>query len=233
MSDRYLVISDLQIPFEASQALRFCQSVVKEFKIPKTNICCVGDEVDQYFGSLYKKSADGLYTATQELKESTERLKAWYREYPEMKLCTSNHGMRWARKASEAEIPSQMIRAYQEIIAAPKGWQWRDSWVIRGKHRAFKMIHGLGYSGMYAYRQAPLDMGMNTVFGHLHSNAGIAHINTAGQKLWGMNVGSLIDTEAYAFAYNRDHRIKPWLGVGIILDGGLTPQLIPYERFCA
>lgn len=224
---RWLVVSDLQIPFEAEKALTFCKEVSIAFKIPKENILCVGDEVDQYFGSLYQKQVDGSYTATQEIEESKRRLKEWYAAFPLMRVANSNHGMRWAKKAVEAEIPSQMIRAYQEILEAPKGWKWADSWTIEAK-RPFKMIHGLGYGGMYAFRHAPLDQGISTVFGHLHANAGVSHIVTASQELWGMNVGCLIDKAAYAFNYGRDNRFKPWLGVGVIVDDGATPMLIPY-----
>lgn len=228
---RWLVISDLQIPFEANNALLFCKSVVKEFRIDKENILCVGDEVDQYFGSLYQKSVDGSYTATSEIEESKKRLKAWYKEFPEMRIANSNHGQRWAKKAVAAEIPSQMLKAYQDVLEAPPGWRWADSWTISaGKgYPPFKMIHGLGYGGMYAFRHAPLDHGMSIVFGHLHANAGISHIVTASQKIFGMNVGCLIDPTAYAFHYGKENRFKPWLGVGVILDHGTTPMLVPYN----
>ena len=72
---------------------------------------------------------------------------------------------------------------------------------------------------------------MNLVMGHLHSNAGISIVSTHGQRIWGMNVGCLIDNEAYAFAYNKYTRQKPVLGVGVVVDGGLTPIFIPFERF--
>lgn len=226
---RWLVISDLQIPFEAPKALDFVESVRREFRIPKSNILCVGDEVDHYFGSQYQKYVDGSYTAGQEIEISKEKLKAWYAAFPQMRLANSNHGQRWAKRAVEAEIPAQMLRAYQEVLAAPSGWRWADSWRIDDKH-PFKMIHGMGYGGMYAFRHAPMDQGISTVFGHLHANAGISHIVTASQRIWGLNVGCLIDVNAYAFHYGKDNRFKPWLGVGVVIDDGRTPILIPYDR---
>lgn len=229
-ADRFLFISDLQIPFEAADALKFCKAVQKEFKIPDDAIYNVGDEVDQYFGSAYKKDPNGWHTANSELAASREKLTRWYRAFPDMKLAVSNHGLRWAKKAFEAEIPSQMIRPYQEIIHAPQTWVWKSEWVIKTKY-PIKMIHGMGYSGQTAHRNAAMDHGMNVVIGHLHSNAGIAIINTHGQRIWGMNVGCLIDEESYAFAYNKYQRQKPILGVGVVVDGGLTPIFIPYERF--
>lgn len=232
---RWLVISDLQIPFEHPHALRFCKNVIKEFKIPKENTLCVGDEVDQYFGGLYKRSIDGHYTANQEIKESKDRLKEWYRAFPFMRIANSNHGQRWAKKAFESEIPSQMMRDYREVLEAPKGWHWRDKWVIQSapgrSQPKFALIHGLGYGGMYAYRHAALDLGMSVAFGHLHASAGIAHIQTTTQKIWGMNVGSMIDAEAYAFEYGKHNRNKPFIGCGVVLDDGRTPILLPLEAY--
>lgn len=225
--DRFLFISDLQIPFEAPFALRFCRAVQKEWRIPKENVYCVGDELDQYFGSMFDKDPDALHTPNSEIHESAARLRDWYGAFPLMKLAVSNHGIRWAKKAAKAGIPSQLLRSYRDIICAPDGWQWRDHWDINSKH-PITMIHGLGYGGQMAYRTAPLDFGRSVVFGHLHSGAGIAKVNTAKQQLWGMNVGCLIDTGAYAFHYGKDARWKPWLGVGVVTNSGKMPILVPY-----
>lgn len=229
-ADRFLFISDLQIPFEAPKALDFCLAVQKEFKIPQEHVYNVGDEVDQYFGSAYQKDPNGWHTPRSEIAASREKLLRWYRSFPQMKLAISNHGLRWAKKAFDAEIPSEMLRPYQEIIHAPPGWIWRDSWTIKTQY-PIKMIHGMGYSGQGGHRQAALDFGINVVIGHLHSHAGVALIKTQGQRIWGMNTGCLIDDEAYAFAYNKTSRQKPILGCGVVVDGGLTPIFIPYERF--
>lgn len=230
MAGNALFISDLQIPFEAHAALKFCQAVQKEFKIPPEDVYCVGDEVDQYFGSMYKKDPNGWHTATSELQETKLKLKAWYRAFPQMKIAISNHGMRWAKKAWEAEIPSQMMRPYQELIEAPKGWVWKERWIIKGK-RDVLLHHGLGYSGQNGHRTAAIDAGMSTVIGHLHAHAGIAFITTENQNIWGLNCGCLIDTEAYAFEYGKYSRFKPTLAVGVVIDKGITPILVPYERF--
>jgi len=231
--DRYLFISDLQIPFEAANALKFVQAVAKDFNIPTNtqgSIYNVGDEVDHYFGGQWAKSIDGHHTALSEIETTKDRLKAWYQAFPFMRLAVSNHGLRWARKAFEAEIPSQMLIPYQKIINAPKTWVWRDRWDIFCKH-PIQMIHGMGYSGQNGHRNAAIDAGMNTVIGHLHSHAGISYIKTGGRQIWGFNTGCLIDEHAYAFEYGKHNRQKPVLGVGVVVDSGLTPIFIPYERF--
>lgn len=227
---RALFISDTQIPFQAEHALKFCKAVAKEYRIPSDCIYHVGDETDQYFGGAWDKSPDALHTPNSEMDESRAILRQWYRAFPQMKLAVSNHGTRWARKASASGIPSQFLKEYREILEAPRGWVWRDSWLIKMQRAPVYMFHGVGYSGATAYRQAAIDKGVNVVFGHLHSNAGIAHIVTDHGRRWGMNVGCLIDQKAYAFAYANGSKFQAWLGVGVVVDGGITPILIPYER---
>lgn len=231
LGERYLVISDLQIPFEAEHALAFCKAVQKEYGIPSENILNVGDEVDSYHGGRWPKDPDVPMTARAELQIVRQRLKPWYAAFPKMRLAVSNHGIRWLKKATAAEIPSELLRSHKEILGAPSGWQWKDTWTIKGSRSHFKMLHGLGYGGMYAYRTAAMDQGTNVIFGHLHANAGIAHIVTESKRCWGCNVGSLIDVDSFAFQYGKYNRFKPWLGVGVVLNGGTTPILVPYDGF--
>lgn len=229
---RGLFISDTQCPFEARHALKFCKAVQKEFGIKPSNVWHVGDEVDNYFGSGYNKDPDSYYSPNSEIRATLEKMREWYKAFPEMKLCRSNHGERWAKKAVEAEIPSQMLKAYQEILEAPKRWKWADKWTINAGLRKIDVIHGVEYSGVSAMRNATLDSGNNcSIFGHLHTNAGVIYLRTRFKNVWSMNVGCLIDEEAFAFNYAKQNRQKPQQGVGVVLDGGLMPIWVPYERF--
>jgi UDP-2,3-diacylglucosamine pyrophosphatase LpxH len=226
--ERYLFISDLQIPFEHPDALAFCKEVQKRYKIDEDAVYCVGDELDLYHGSLHKKDPDADLTPNQEFELAKIKLKEWYKAFPKMKLATSNHGLRWLRKAFEADIPSQILRPYRSLIEAPRGWVWKDRWNIQGAAEQISMIHGMGYSGMYAHRQMALDLGTNVVHGHLHSNAGISFVKTDERQIWGMNVASLIDIPSYAFKYGKYNRNKPMLSVGLALEGGRMPVLVPF-----
>lgn len=229
--DRYLFISDCQLPYEAPGALDFCREIQREWKIDPEAVYNVGDELDLYHGSMHKKDPDADYTPNQELELARRKLKDWYKAFPKMKLAVSNHGMRWLRKAFEADMPEQVIKPYRELIGAPRGWVWRDEWMIQGKAAEMMMIHGLGYGGMYAHRHAATNLAHNVVHGHLHSNAGISYVETPGRSRWGMNVGCLIATESFAFKYGKWNKFKPVLGVGIVIDGGLTPIFLPYKRW--
>lgn len=225
-NDNYLVISDLQIPFELKDSLKFCIEVIRDFKIPKTNILCVGDEVDHYFGSLYTKDVNAKMSALDEIEMTIDKLRSWYAVFPTMKLATSNHGMRWLKKANLAEIPEVMMKQYQEVLRAPKGWRWRDEWIINTK-RPFRMIHGLGYSGPNGHRQCSMEGAINSVMGHVHSHAGVSYIQTARQLVWGMNVGCLMDPNSVASQYAKNNRSKSVVGVGVVLDSGRIPIFIP------
>lgn len=218
----YLVISDLQIPFEHQDALKFCKYLQRHYKIPKENILNVGDETDNYFGGLYRRDINGNHTAKSELNDAKSRLSEWYKAFPHMKLCLSNHGSRWIRKATEAEIPSIMLRRYEEIIEAPSTWRWQKMWRIDCKH-PFSVIHGDDFSGPTPHLQAAMHLGCSVAMGHHHTKSGVDYLRTDAFQRWGLVAGCLIDFEQYAFDYCRKHRNKPIISAGIVLNDGLTP----------
>lgn len=225
---RYLVISDLQIPFEAEYALPFCKAVKKYYKIPDENVYCVGDETDQYFGGLYKRSPDALHSAVTELEDARKTLKQWYRAFPQMKLAISNHGTRYWRKALEAEIPSQLLRRYEEVIEAPPGWKWKKRWVVKTKF-PFAIEHGDDWGSQTPHVQAALHLGMSVMMGHHHSIFGVEYLKTAGLDVWGACIGALIDADQYAFEYSRRMKRKPINGIAVVVDDGRKVILEPYE----
>ncbi len=224
---RYGIVPDCQIPYELPDALGFVKRVRKEFKIPRENWICAGDELDQMHGGLWKKSPEANHTAIQEIEESKKRLRRWYKEFPEMKVAISNHGTRWVRKAFEAEIPSQLLKSYREVIEAPEGWQWRQHWIIKTEH-PFLIEHGDHWSGPKPAVDAAIHNGISTAMGHHHTKAQVDHVGTAHKSVWGMVVGCLIDFEAYAFDYARNHKLKPRIGMGVVVDNGKRPIWVPY-----
>jgi hypothetical protein len=208
--------------------LEFCRYVKRHFKIPDANCICVGDETDQHFGGMYPKDPNVPLSASSELEQARDTLRKWYAAFPEMKLCISNHGTRWVRKATAAEIPSQLLRAYEEIIQSPPGWKWQKHWRFETKY-PFLVEHGDDWGGQYPHRMAAIHNGVSTVMGHHHSIAGIEHIKTTGMRVWGFVTGCLVDVESFAFEYGKKYKFKPLLGIGVILDSGKMPIWVPYE----
>lgn len=222
----FLFISDLQIPFEHERALKFCIDVKNDFDIADENCYCVGDETDQFWGGMYKKTPDALHAPTREIEESREKLRPWYEAFPRLKIATSNHGTRWLRKALDAEIPSVLLRKYEEVLACPKGWEWKKHWLVPSAHPII-VEHGDDYGGQTPHLLAAMHNGISTVMGHHHSLAGIEHVRTNGMRVWGMVTGSLIDFDAYAFEYAKNAKKKPLIGLGVAIDGGRTPVWLP------
>jgi hypothetical protein len=223
-----LVIPDTQIPFENEKALSFCADLKRHYKIPDCNILHVGDEVDSYHGGSWPKDPNGHFTASGEIASSREKIKKWASVFPEMKLAISNHGLRWVRKATGAEIPSEVIRSYQEIFQTPPGWKWKEEWRFTDLKHPFRMIHGMSVSGINGHRNASIDSGMSTIIGHLHASAAVSYIYTiGGLKIWACNAGCLIDVDAYAFEYGKYSRLKPVCGAVVIFDSGRMPVFHP------
>jgi hypothetical protein len=224
----YLGISDLQIPYEHIKALEFCAYLKRHFKIPDDNIYNVGDELDNFHGGSWPKGAEYPHTPRQESLISKEKLKDWYAEFPKMKLAMSNHGSRWMRKAFHAEIPSEMLRKYEDFIGAPDGWIWKQQWKVDCKH-PFIVEHGDRYGGQHPHIAAAMHNGMSTIIGHHHSKAAISYIKTAGLDIWACVAGSLIDFEQYAFEYGRNAKLQPQIGATVILNEGRHVIWIPME----
>lgn len=224
--DRYLFISDLQIPFHNSSALEFCKFLQREYSIPKENILCSGDELDNYYGSVFRKDANAGHTAIQEIDGAKEETKRWVSEFPLMRLCESNHGMRWKKKAFEAEIPEILLRQYQEVMEFPRGWKWAGHWDINTK-KPFMVCHGDDYGGGRPHIEAAMHNGKSCAIGHHHNLFSVDFIKTKSLDIWGAVAGCLINPDSYAFNYTKGHKRKPKLGCLVILDDGFRPVLHP------
>jgi hypothetical protein len=217
---KVLVISDTQIPFQHRDYLRFLQAVAKKYSINK--VVHIGDEVDFHAISDWEHDPDGL-SPGDELKAAVRGLKHLYRAFPVASVCTSNHTARPLRRAKKYGLPRAFLKDYAEFLEAPKGWKWAESWEIDG----VIYQHGEGYSGQLGALKAASDNSQSTVVGHIHSHAGILYSATPHYLIFGMNVGCLIDTHSYAFAYGKKFRNKPIISCGVVLDG--RPVIVTME----
>jgi transposase-like protein len=204
-----LAIPDLHCPFEHPDALAFLTAVKQRFK-PDT-VVCLGDEIDAHAFSRYPMDPDGL-SAGQELRAAIEHLQAFYRLFPEVLVCESNHTVRPWKKMFEAGLPASFLPTYSAILQAPDGWHWKGHWDIDG----VRYMHGdAGKSGQYAHVNYMKALKASVVIGHIHSYAGV---NYEGGH-FGMNAGCLIDESAYCFKYAKNMPTRVNLGCGLILKG--------------
>ena len=214
---RVLVIADLQSPFEHRDYLNFLKCVQSKYRCE--TVVCVGDEVDHHCLGDYDHDPDG-FSAGHELEQAIRHLEPYYKAFPKVKICTSNHPERIVKRAFKSGIPSAYMKNFKEVIQAPIGWLWADRWEIDSV--AYK--HGVGFSGTMGALNAAKDQFKSCVIGHLHADAGLLYFSNGDAVIFGMNVGSGIDNSAYAFKYGKNCRKKPVLSCGIVIEG--RPQLI-------
>ena len=214
-----LAIPDLHAPFEHQDAFDFITAVAAQVR-PDV-VVNLGDEIDMCAYSRYLKDPDGL-GPLQEFESAVENLQKWFKAFPKVFVCHSNHTTRAAKKVLESGVPSRFMKSIKEVLGAPKQWQWNSGWIIDG----VMYIHGEGFSGISASANAALSYGQPVVLGHIHAHAGVQYVSSFGYNLWGVNSGCLIDSDAYAFAYAKFSRHKPILGATVIVDGKF-PRFIP------
>ena len=215
-----LTIGDLHEPFAHRDSLQFVKSIADYYEIDR--VIFMGDEIDAYWASTYVKSPEAL-SAKAEHKAALKALSKWYEVFPEADICESNHTIRPYKRAIDAGILKEFLKGYKEILKAPEGWNWYEK-IIADE---VLYIHGEGFSGIYAHRNAAVTYMCSVVIGHLHAHAGIQYVDTDNGSIWGMNVGCLVDLSTYAFAYSKFMRYRPSLGVGIVVDG--TPYWEPMK----
>lgn len=219
-----LVIGDMHHPFAHKDCVPFLAAAKKKFK-PDV-VVCLGDETDQHALSQYDPDPDG-YSAGHELLKAIDCLKPLYLEFPDVRVATSNHGIRPFKKAYRAGIPSAYMKTYAQFMEAPAGWIWQDRWTVDG----IVYEHGEGVSGSQGAMKKAMSNMRSTVIGHIHSHAGISYFNNGEKEIWGFNAGCLIDVKSYAMAYGKHSINKPIIGVGLVEAG--VPHFFPMQLTAA
>lgn len=216
---RVLVVSDLQEPFAHKDAFDFVKAVRDKYDTDTT--VNIGDEVDFHaFSGRFPHDPDGMGPG-EELEAAIQELDKWYKEFPETRVCTSNHLDRYYKKAFNSGLPKRAILSPQVLLGAPTTWEWRSSWVIDG----VKYEHGDSQGGIDAARLLAIANRKSTVIGHHHAHGGVRYIANDSEVIFGLNTGCLIDRGAYVFAYGAGNKFKPTLGCGVVLYG--VPYFVP------
>lgn len=216
---RVLVVSDLQEPFAHRDAFEFVKAVRDHYETTETVV--IGDEEDFHaLSGRFPHDPDGMGPGD-ELRACVRALEKWYEEFPEAKVCTSNHLERIFIKAFYSGLPRQALKSINDLLEAPDGWEWRKNWTIDG----VKYEHGDAGGGIYAARNLAITNRQSTVIGHHHAHGGLYYIANDLELIFGLNVGCLIDRSAYAFRYGDKYKFKPTLGCGVVIHG--VPSFVP------
>ena len=131
------------------------------------------------------------------------------------KICIGNHDERIHRMAADAGIPAVYLKNYVEVFDTPN-WDWEYSFLVDG----IFYHHGSGAGSQYPAFNCARSRGTSTVSGHVHSVVGINWLQGPGKnRIFGMNVGSGIDSDHIVMDYAKNHLRKSICSVGVVLDG--------------
>lgn len=218
------VISDTQFPFEHPDAFDFMCTVEETFHC--TEMVHIGDEFDFHRFGRYIKDPD-LPGESDELHLAVEHARPWYKRWPKMKLCLSNHGDRLMKVGVSAGLPRRLMKTMQQVMDAPPGWRWAPYWEIDGvRYEHGDMLFGRYGGGKSALVSVTEKIMQSTVFGHASTVFGVRWSRTPARRIFAMGVGCLIDETRHAFNYSgRRGSKREQLGAGVVVDG--VPFAIP------
>ena len=148
-----------------------------------------------------------------ELELAIKRISRWYNAFNKATVIIGNHDRLIMRKSQTSAIPSKWIKSYKEVLEVPN-WNFVERYVKDG----VQYLHGEGGT---ARTKCRADM-MNTVQGHLHTQAYCEHYVGQNFRVFGLQTGCGIDHESYAMAYAKYGK-KPAIGCAVILNNGQTP----------
>jgi hypothetical protein len=215
-----LVIPDQHAPYHHPDTMRFLGAVKKAFN--PDIVLNLGDEVDHHALSFHD-SDPNLDSAGPELERAKVFMESLHRMFPQMLVCSSNHGSLAFRKAKAHGIPVQYLKSYREVLfpkhKAP-GWSWADQWIIKTPLGNVMFQHSSSNPTADAAHNR-----CNLAVGHAHGKFHVDYCASADFLYWGATFGCLIDNSALAFAYGKLTKNKPIIGCGVILEG--KPVLVP------
>ena len=213
-----LVISDMHLPYQHKDSIKFLKEIKKEFK-PDTTIS-IGDLLDQHALSFHDSSPE-LYSAGMELDKAKEYVKELESIFPKLIEVDSNHSSMIYRRALKHGLPRAYLKEYGDFLETKK-WKWIDDLTLTMSNgqRCF-FTHGRSADIL----KVSQTMGMSAVQGHYHTKFVISWWANPDNLFFGMNVGCLINQKSMAFAYAKNFKTRFIIGCGIIING--IPRLLP------
>jgi predicted phosphodiesterase len=215
--NKILVLGDIHLPFCDWEALEQARQFAVKNK--PDLVFTTGDLTDQKSWSRFMKEPDDD-NPENEWRKTVHASKQLAKMFPNLVIRRSNHDIRYMKKAAEAGLVKSMMRTLPELFPY-KGWTWEldnDPYMIGN----IAFMHGDELSG--SVKAKVQSLGMNVVQGHTHK-AEIIYNCTFNRRLWGMDVGCMVDVKSAAFDYAARNLTKVWVGHGWIQDG--VPYLFP------
>ena len=194
----------------------FLQRTFKRYQCSK--VIHIGDLVDNQAISYHEKHPS-LSSAQDEYFKAKMQVAKLYALFPKVEWIMGNHDALTERQCVTAGLLPGMLRQQSDIWSLPEGWNVHPRF-SRYKYDGVVYSHGdSGKGGMYAAVKNSRDNFTNWVSGHCHSEAGVWYTTVEGNRIFGMNVGTEVDTDNLVFNYGRKFNKKPSSGCGVVIDG--------------
>ena len=220
MNKRILVISDMHLPYQHKDAIKFLAEIKKEFKPDR--VINIGDLLDFHAISMHTHDPD-LASAGHELTMARKYVKELEYIYPQVTEVDSNHSSLVYRRAIKYGMSREFLREYGEFLGTKK-WKWVDDLTLTMSNgqRCF-FTHGRSADVL----KVSQTMGMSAVQGHYHTKFVVSYWANPDNLFFAMNVGCLINQKSLSMNYAKNFRTRFILGCAIILDG--IPRLLPMQ----
>lgn len=215
-----LIISDIHFPYHHPDSFDFLEETAKRWKC--TRIRSSGDMFDLHRTGKHLPEPESL-SMDQEIKMGKVAVKVLSKIFPRMQITFGNHDLRAVKAVKEKGITSEMLRPIGDLFECPKGWEFGYEFQEDGV--IYK--HGDGYSGQKGALECAMKHRMSSVIGHLHSYGGVHYHNNGYDRIFGLNVGCLINDKAPAFKYSINAKDKSTLGCGVVIEGGKEAYFVP------
>ena len=218
MNKRILVISDMHLPYQHKDAIKFLAEIKKEFKPDR--VINIGDLLDFHAISMHTHDPD-LASAGHELTMARKYVKELESIYPQVTEVDSNHSSLVYRRAIKYGMSREFLKEYGDFLGTKK-WKWVDDLTLTMSNgqRCF-FTHGRSADVL----KVSQTMGMSAVQGHYHTKFVVSYWANPDNLFFAMNVGCLINQKSLSMNYAKNFRTRFILGCGIILDG--IPRLLP------
>ena len=213
-ANNVLIIGDLHTPFNLKEYLLFCRIQQEKFKCGR--VIFIGDLVDNHFSSYHESDPDGL-SAGDELDLAINEIQKYYKVFPNADVIIGNHDRLVYRKAFSGGVSKRWIKEYKDVLGTPN-WNFVENVELFD----ININHGEGGTARAKMKKEL----QSQIQGHLHSDFYVEYVIGKNYCIFGMQIGSGVDSESYAMAYGRNYK-KPALGCGVLLNKGKLPILIP------
>ena len=225
MSRTVLVIPDLHYPVARRGHIDFLKKQADIWQ--PTRIVCIGDIVDNCAYSFHKKPGS-LLDPLKEREAALKDIAKLVKEFPKADLLTGNHDALVARRAEEIGLDISTLKSFNAY------WELPSTWKVHPRFHQLKIdgtiyAHGDRAKGGATPAIANAkELFCSYVQGHTHGAAGVNwHVNGVS-RIFGLNVGCLVDDRALAMAYGKVYNKRGVLGCGVVTDNGKCGHFVPW-----